>query len=318
MNKIRFLLNITILSVYICIVSASDFVYLFSHGIYNDASLAYYYENIQTSNKLIGTPDYLQLNYKSGLKHVWNINDPQDANLWVIRQPLYTFNFPDAQHGFDRTQTSLGQDNEIRILANAYEKIKENKVILVGMSRGATAILSFLGTRNAESVSAAVLESPFDSVLSMLDTHCGAFWLSFMPTILYTTPNIFFGKFDRFGICPIKVISKINNAIPILIIASCKDTYVPMANSAALYSKFYEYGFAHVYFLLLDAGQHGYLLDDENEHIYLNTVHAFYKKYNLPYHAACAAQGEELLAQCQPSPDILKNAIKNKKSFLRF
>ena len=318
MNKIRLVLHITLMSSFTFIISASDFVYLFSHGIYNDASLAYYYENVHTSNELISTPKGLQLTYKSGMQHVWDIQDAQDATLWVIKQPLYTFNYPDAQNGFDRTQTSLGQDNEIRILANAYEKIKENKVILMGMSRGATAILTFLGTRNPESVCAAIIESPFDSVLSMLDTHCGAFWLGFVPTILYTTPNLFFGKFDRFGICPIKVISKINTTIPILIIASCKDTYVPVANSAAIYNKFYECGFTHVYFLLLDEGQHGYLLEDENEHIYLNTVHAFYKKYNLPYHAACAQQGQELLAQCQPTPEILNNAIKNKKSFIRF
>lgn len=299
--------------------ATQEVAYLFAHGLYNDYTLAYYYENIGKAHTIHMDNDQMHLKYKSGHTHTWTLCDPQDVQFWIIRQP-HTFNFPDAtRKGFDGSQTSLGQENEIQTLANAYERIKHNQVILMGMSRGASTILNFLGTKNADAVVAAIVESPFDSITNTLENLCkfaGASWL--MPlSILHTCPNLFFGKFNPRGIFPIKVVHNINKDLPILIIASLQDELIPAHNIASIYNKLRDNEHQHVYFLLLDKGPHAYLLEHEDAHIYLNTVHAFYKKYNLPHNQTFAAQGELILCQCQPSKKVIDEALKNKKTFIK-
>ncbi len=295
--------------------------YLFAHGLYNDYSLAYYYQDLNKNYLCHHIEQELHITYKSGTKHRWQLNDTKDASLWLIQQPLHTFNFPDAtKKGFDGSQTSLGQENEIRTLANAYEKAKHtHDVVLMGMSRGASTILNFLGTQNPTNVAAAIVESPFDSITNTLENFCkvaGVSWL--MPLgILYASPNLFFSKFNPKGVFPIKVVHKIQKDLPILIIASLEDTLIPALSTAAIYSKLVDTQHSHVYFLLLEKGAHGYLLEHDNAHIYLNTVHAFYKKYDLPYNETLAAHGASILDQCQPSSQTLIDAIKQKKTFIK-
>lgn len=295
-----------------------EIAYLFAHGLSSDQSLAYYYEQVKKPDELIIIDNTVQMLFPSGKKYIWNAQEIDDRRLWIIQQPLHTFNFPDAYRGYDRSQTSLGQDNEITTLANAYEKIKDNAVVIMGMSRGASTALNFLATRNPQSVVAAIVESPFDSILNTLDTHCGQLWLGLIPSLLHTCPNVLFGKFNRYGIFPINVIEKIDKNIPILIIASLQDKLIPAFNSASLYLKFLEHNHPHVYFLLLDYGQHAYLLEDDDAPFYFNTVHAFYKKYNLPYNKIMAEQGEDILTRCQPSKKIVEQALKNKKSYITY
>jgi dienelactone hydrolase len=296
----------------------NDVVYLFSHGLYANSSLAYYYENIRKPSEIINNGTIILTGNKAaGVHHSWSFEDENDARLWIIQQPLHTFNYPDAQYGFDPNKTSLGQENEIATLAYANGKIKKNKTVIMGMSRGASTILNFLGTKQPTNVVAAVVESPFDSVINTLDTHCNQFWLRFVPSLVYTSPNVLFGRFNPNGISPIKVVDNIAKELPVLIIASLKDALIPAANSASIYQKLIETGHGHVYLLLLDHGEHAYLLEDIDADIYLNTVHAFYEKYNLPYNKALAAKGRVLLAQCQPSAAILADAIKNKKSYIQ-
>ena len=238
--------------------------------------------------------------------------------FWIIQDPFHTFNFPDALRGFDGHQTSLAQENEIKTLANEYEKLKHQKIVLVGMSRGASTILNFLGTHNSSAVVAAVVESPFDSILDTLTTLCQAAGVNWVPSIIKnSSPNLFFGKFNPHGIFPIKVAHNINKELPILIIASLQDTLIPALNSALIYLKLIDCGHTHVHLLLLDKGHHAYLLENDDAHLYLNVVHAFYKKYDLPHNQTFAAQGEAFLAQCQPSKKIVDEAIKNKRSFIK-
>lgn len=294
--------------------------YLFAHGLYNDYSLAFYYQNINKQHVCTVHEQQLHLTYKSGKKYSWNLQETQDSSLWLIQNPMHTFNFPDAtKRGFDGSQTSLGQENEIRALTHAYEKVKHTDVVIMGMSRGASTILNFLGTQKSDRVAAAIVESPFDSITNTLENFCkvaGVSWL--MPlSVLYASPNLFFSKFNPKGIFPIKVVQNIQKDLPILIIASLQDDLIPALSTAAIYSKLIETDHPHVYFLLLEKGAHGYLLEDEDAHIYLNTVHAFYKKYDLPYNRALAAHGESILAQCQPHSELIIDAIKKKKTFIK-
>jgi pimeloyl-ACP methyl ester carboxylesterase len=298
-------------------VYAHEIVYLFAHGLYTNQNLASYYARLPDVTTQIQN-NQLYMQTKSGFKHMWPLQNPTDGLFWIIKNPFYTFNFPDALRGFDGNQTSLAQENEIQALANEYEKIKQNKVVLVGMSRGASTILNFLGTRPSNSVIAAVIESPFDSIIETLNTLCkiaGVYWV---PSLIkLTSPNLFFGKYDSNGIFPIKVAHNINKDIPLLIIASLEDTLIPAANSASIYQKLRELGHEHVYLLLLNKGSHGFLLENDDALIYISTVHAFYKKYNLPYNQTFATQGDAILMQCQPTKTIVDDALKNKKTFIK-
>lgn len=314
MIKLYFLMA----SLIICLPAYSnDIVYLFAHGLYANENLAKYYAEVpdliaQTQN------DQLHGQTKSGYKHIWQLQNPTDNLFWIIKDPLYSFNFPDAIRGFDGNQTSLAQENEIQTLANEYEKIKEKKVVLVGMSRGASTILNFLGTRNSTSIVAAVVESPFDSIVETLDTLCKIAGVDWIPMIIrHTSPNLFFSKYNPKGVFPIKVAHNINKELPLLIIASLEDTLIPAVNSASIYFKLLDAGHQHVYFLLLDKGVHAYLLQNDDAPLYLNTVHAFYQKYNLPHSQTFAMQGDTILAQCQPSKKTVDEALKNKKSFIQ-
>lgn len=293
-------------------------VYLFAHGLYNDYTLAYYYENIRRPHELYVINNELHLTHVTNHKYVWAVDDPDDLRLWILQQPLHSFNFPDAtRKGFDGSQTSLGQENEIQALANAYAHIKHNNVVSMGYSRGAATLLNWLASRNPTNVVAAIAESPYDSITSALDFFCHNAGVGWIPlSILYSSPNLFFGKFDYKGIFPIKVIQHINQNIPLLLVASLEDALVPAYSTANLYTRLLQYGHPHVYFLLLDKGAHGYLLENADAHIYLNAVHAFYKKYDLPHNKAFAAHGEAILAQCQPSKKEVDEALKKKKSFI--
>lgn len=289
-------------------------VYLFAHGLYANAQLADYYSQIPLMPLKVEN-NVLHAQSKSGYIHQWNLIDQDLADFWIIKKPYFSFNFPDAADGFNGSHTSLAQENEIQALVNAYEKIKFNKVVLVGMSRGASAILNFLGTKSAHSVAAAVVESPFDSITDILDSFCRSHW--WIPAMIrHTSPNLLFSKFNRQGIFPIKVAPHISKHIPILIIASLEDSLIPAINSASIYLKLRECGHFDAYFLLLNKGKHAYLLESDNTHIYLNVVHAFYKNYELPYNTACATQGDTILTQCQPSKKSIDEAFKQKKSFI--
>jgi len=311
------LLKIAILLSSFSLAPAQDVIYLFAHGLYADSTLAHYYSNVSSMVAHI-EKDLLHGKSKSGYTHSWQLNHPDDNAFWIIQNPLHTFNFPDALGGFNGLQTSLAQENEIKTLAHEYEKLKHERIVLVGMSRGASAILNFLGTHNSNAVVAAIVESPFDSIIDTLTTLCSLAGASWVPSIIRnSSPNLFFGKFDPRGIFPIQVAHNINKELPLLIIASLEDTLIPAANSASIYFKLLEHGHKHVHFLLLDKGLHAYLLENHDAHLYFNAVHAFYKKYNLPHSATFAAQGDAILAQCQPSKKIVDEALKSKKSFIQ-
>lgn len=296
---------------------SNDVVYLFAHGLYNNQNLAHYYAQVPSITSTIQN-DQLHVQTKSGHKHHWQLQNRTDDIFWIIQNPLYTFNFPDAIRGFDGTQTSLAQENEIQTLANEYEKIKENKIILMGMSRGASTILNFLGTRTPSSIVAAVVESPFDSILETLDTLVRLAGVTWVPLIIrHTAPNLFFSKYDAKGVFPIKVAQNINKDLPLFIIASLEDTLIPAAHSASIYFKLRDIGHENVYFLLLNKGAHGHLLENDDAPFYFNAVHAFYKKHDLPHNQTFAIQGDALLTQCQPSKKIVDEAIKNKKTFIQ-
>jgi len=108
-----------------------------------------------------------------------------------------------------------------------------------------------------------------------------------------------FRRYKRDGISPIAILSQIPD-IPILIICSKEDKTVPFLSSVEIYKNLRALGHQHTHILIMDRGKHARMLHNVDGHIYQSVVHAFYKKYNLPYDPAIAMAGEEFFACCQP------------------
>jgi len=270
----------------ICLVQAET--YLFSHGFTDNHKQAYSYVK----------------EYKKWGRIFKN-------NYYVIDGDLETFNYPDAliKPLVRLNKTSLGQDNEIKTLKNACDKIDDD-VVLVGVSRGAATAINFVALHDPKNVKALVLEAPFDHVDRVFD-H--AWYTRLMSKILYSGTNRrlqnLFAKishYDLDGQQPINLVDKIRKDLPIIFICSESDNVIKYEASENLYKKLRSLGHKHVYLLKFKPGRHARLLWSKNGEIYQNVVHAFYKKYGLLHNDLFARRGEPYFKKCQPEIDDLK------------
>jgi len=259
--------------------------YLFSHGLGSTYKQAYRYAKT----------------YKIGKKTYYNAQ-------YFINRPFVTFNYPDSYEGFlhiNRKKTSFAQDNEIERLKLAFEKTvqyaKKNetdksKIVIFGLSRGASTALNFMALYNPLQVKALVLESPFDAVSTIIDNQRKKLHLEWLShsTGEYIMENIFC-LYNRNGIRPINMVCDIRKDLPILIICSKKDSFIPCHSSIQLYQKFKKFGHSSVHLFVADHGKHSRILWDQDGNIYQAIVHAFYEKYGLPHNTELAFQGKKYL-----------------------
>jgi len=237
----------------------------------------------------------------------------------VLTKPFLTFDFPDATESFIRVKrqhTSLAQDNEIARLDEIYQKAcainKTGKIILFGLSRGASTILNFTATHQPKQVLALILESPFDCVESIIINKLKQFRMPVNDrTIAWgqKVMSFLFSHYNPQGIHPVDVLDTIDKNIPIFIVCSKQDKLVPCTSSANIYKKFVESGHKKVHFLIVDSGNHSKILWDAQEEVYRHCTHAFYKKYNLPYNAEYADLGEPIIETTQPDLQTLTTYI---------
>jgi predicted alpha/beta hydrolase family esterase len=218
--------------------------------------------------------------------HYYHINS---NHIGFIEGTLETFNFKDY---LNPRSSCLGQHSDMEVLKSV--TLNFNKVILVGVSRGAATIVNYLGSQNPEHVMAAVLESPFDSVQTI------AQYTASLSNSFVFNPDIY-TNFDPNGIQPIKVAHHIALNIPVLLICSRKDTLIPASSTIVLYKKMILAGHKKVHILILDKGRHANILWDEQGSIYRDVVHAFYKKYGLPYNEEFAKAGAHHFAHTTPN-----------------
>lgn len=258
--------------------------YLFSHGLGDTFKKAYKYAKTYT----IGDKTFQHTRY-------------------IIDRPFVSFNYSDALEGFphiNTKKTSFAQNNEINQLKTAFEKTiqyaqtktSKNEVILVGLSRGASAALNLMALYTLPEVKALVLESPFDSVASIIDNKRKQLhleWLSHNTGELIME-NIF-RQYKRNDRAPIDLVSRIRKDLPILIICSKEDQLVPCQSSVKLYKKLKESGHYFTHLFVADHGKHSQIWSDKDGETYQAVVHAFYKKYNLPHDTKIALQGIKYL-----------------------
>jgi hypothetical protein len=264
-------------------------VYLFSHGLAGSRNQAYLYTKTTEKNGEMIT-----------------------NKRYILDKPLVTFDYPDNTDRFwkvRRSVTTLGQESEIAELQYHYQTIvdksetEEPHIVIFGISRGASAVVSFLGTNECPAIKAAIVESPFDSFLTVqrhLAKRLFLHWVPGIQAICRGITKMVFPKYASDGLHPIDAVINIRKDLPILFICSKQDELVHYLCTVNLYHELRKAGHEHAYILILNHGAHGQLLHKEVGSAYQNVVHAFYQRYDLPHDGTLARYGKAKLAKCQP------------------
>jgi len=211
----------------------------------------------------------------------------------IVRDPFWSFNFPDARDGIiNYKETSLAQGHEIEALKEAFETFCQEtftksgcipNIVLTGASRGASSIITFMGTHNPTNVSALVIESPFDTMDSVIIGLLSKIGLGKSEGLRKLGHKILkknYPKYDKDAPTPLSMIPHIRNKdLPILIICSKKDELIPWTSSYRLYEEFKKHGFTNVHIFISSRGKHVRILEDRYAHLYKEAVDTFYKKY---------------------------------------
>ncbi len=260
---------------------------LFAHGLGGNQNQAYYY-----------TGDY--------------------SSDYIIKNNYKTFNFPDAQAGFNRRkQVNLGQEKDIETLEYEHYKIieQDEKTILFGVSRGAATVINYaatVGIKAKNNIPAIILESPFDHIKSIVRNKLQSSKLDYDSSVSLGTLVVkaLYPGYNRKGIHPIDVVAQLPRDIPIIFIHSQKDSLIPIESSLRLYKKLVEAGHQHAYFIETKHGAHANILWSRHGYKYKNSVHAILKKYGLPCKNSFAQDGAELLSELQPTIEQVNEKLK--------
>ncbi len=223
---------------------------------------------------------------------------------YIVEGPLATFDFDCSTQHFWRIHMpacSLGQESELEQLALEWQKLNEqfplaDGFVLIGVSRGASAILNFLATHKPEKIKAVILESPFDNIESTIQHRAER--LGVPACVIRTIVSWLFWQFDPEGICPDKLIDQIKQDIPMLFVTVEDDHSVPIECAHKLLAARKELGHRNCHHLHLMQGRHGKIMQGPDAHIYQGIAHAFYAHYGLPHnneHAQCGSKQFSLL-----------------------
>lgn len=241
----------------------------------------------------------------------------------IIGKPLVLFDFPDARTREDEYRAkyvNLGQKRDLQRLHSVYHRalaeLPDHNFVLMGLSRGAAAILNYVALYDPQKIRALVIESSFDTIKGIIKNLMRRFhvdWLPFSMQIGMKIAQSQFPDLDVKGIFPLDTIVKLPKDIPIILIHSKKDKVIPIKSSRKIYLVLKSLGYENIYLLELSEGLHGKLMQGPEAEIYQNVVHAFYKKCNLPCNDMLALKGEPFLPLCQPSIPEIVYRIKRKK-----
>lgn len=272
--------------------------YIYSHGIADNQNQAFLYTRINPSspNPIINNQDHTLVTF-----------DYPDAGQGMIYPKIETmsdlFNLMDhlktISYKVNRSQTSFAQENEIQALDDAQKDINSPK-ILVGASRGASTILTWLGTKPHEetkNIKAIVLESPFGSMDDIVRNILGESLYQYPQarSLGHNIVRFIFSQYKKRGISPLSVAANIPKDIPILIICSKEDSRVPAWSSENIAQALKEAGHPMIHCVTLERGTHSKIINGPDGQTYRNAVHAFYQKYGLDRNPEWAEAGKCLI-----------------------
>lgn len=273
--------------------TSAKITYLYSHGIADDKNQAFKYTS-SAPNPIIDNQDHTLVTFDypdAGQGIIYPV-----INNWIDLLNLKE-NLKKISYKIDRAHTSFAQDNEIAVLNDAHALI-ETEAIGIGVSRGASAFMTWLGTYpDIINIKALVLESPFDCMDSVLRNMIGEYLYQYPAarSIGHNLIRFVFSQYKKHGITPLKVVDNIPKNLPILIICSEEDSRVPARSSENLANALREAGLTNVHCVRLSHGFHGHLIQGPDGQIYRNAVHAFYKRYDLPHNSEWAELGKSLI-----------------------
>lgn len=216
----------------------------------------------------------------------------------------------------NRSKMHMAGPEDIKELHTTILKIAEHdNIVLFGCSRGAATSINELGQNNPKNIVAVILDASPSSmpetihpILANLGVHH-----SYDKTVF----SILFPQYHQDIITPLQSIKKIQNKnLPILLIHSQDDSKVPYHHSLQLYKEFLHNGFNNVYLATIPQGRHAFLLQDSTvKDLYLQAVHSFYKKHNLPYNEQYAkddmTQYKLEISQVESQITIALNSLQN-------
>ncbi len=241
---------------------------IFAHGIVDGPT------QIQRFAGAISTSETTAIEFADTAKAItWDLNG-------LIGSACYAF----LGKNVNRKKMYMGQGADIAELDKVISQKKStDKIILYGCSRGATAIINYMAKFNPSTVKALVFDS---ACADMPSTLCPILAkLGIHPKYASSVFTKLFPAYRKNSMSPIEAIKHIHNkSLPIFLIHSMIDATVPYQHSCKLYQEFKKQGFLHVHLIILPEGKHSFLLQNTNtQATYLQAIHAFYKKYSLPY-----------------------------------
>ncbi|MGB8367169.1 MAG: prolyl oligopeptidase family serine peptidase [Candidatus Babeliales bacterium] len=222
--------------------------------------------------------------------------------LHCTSEQVTSFSYPDViMLGVPNfLKANIAQENDIACLKSEVEKIiqnnQEEELVIFGISRGASTALNYMALYDNAFVKALIVESPFDSMATIIDNKRKQFGFKFLSNDFCQRilENIF-RQYKRDGIQPIDLVSKIRKNLPILIICSKKDSLVPCHSTINLYKKLKKSGHNKVYLLQVEKGIHGLIIYGKSRDVYQKGMHAFLAKCGFPHDPALALEGEQYL-----------------------
>lgn len=272
--------------------------FLYSHGLFDNHTQAYWFTKI-------------------GLKEEQN-------KRYIMDGDIVTFDYEDVTPWFwktDFTQVSMAQTNEIMRMKKIFDDTqlvlelegKNTDMILMGVSRGASVILNYMSLFNPTQVKAVIIEAPFDSsatIAKSMIKNLKLNWIPGMKSMSHNVLSFLFVQHKKDGIQAIDSVSLIKKDLPIFIACSLTDWVVPAISTITLYKKLLETGHTQVYLFIAEESKHSKIIFSNDGDRYVQAVHAFLKKYQLPHDPALASVGQAILAQCQPTISKLQKYLK--------
>lgn len=183
---------------------------------------------------------------------------PYYNRSYFVADWVYSFDFIDAKYSAlyrsysfiakaffssARRYSAIGQKSDIDHLVKAIEDVVQihpgAAILLYGVSRGAVTVINSLGTLAQQddkryllsSVVGAILESPFASSHDVIDAFLPAIPLGIKCMLFsWLYPN-----HQLTGEQPIKLVPFMPLDIPLLMVASVRDTIVPYSSTLRLY-----------------------------------------------------------------------------------
>jgi hypothetical protein len=246
----------------------------------------------------------------------------------MIQGPCYPINFPDTQipkglfnklvyyickkglqkQHINRNEMYFGQGQDIQAIK---KEIAPNKTyILYGLCRGGMAIINYMAQYNPDNITALVLDETIADVLDIIEKLVYPKKDNKVTSTPIQRENVLracFPSYPRGTKPPVQNIPAIKNKnLPIFLVYANKDTTFHFPSSTwRNYIAFKKAGFKNVYMCELQETCQGAQGDDRK--IYLESLHSFYKKYNLAYDPQFAILTASQLEQLQPSiQDVFK------------